>query len=874
LPKKDLKLNINKKKLADALNLGKFKDSLANDRTIPKKKDIASSIDPTEETVESFQEDDASLASPIKRKARMTSVFERKEKQISVEEIATSNLESIEEEPQEKVSPIKGSSIVEEKIEPKEVVEAAKEPVKEEPKPKSEPQVPKFIPIREIQKSPLLTPEKESIINRPVRERLGPTGRHVRDFIRKVPPKPEVKPIAKPVAKNEFIPKQKPVTAVVDKEADRTKKALPPRKFKDFKEVKPVKKSPYGFDARGKKGLADNDAGAWRKKRKNKQGSSLPEQSPVLPSALTIRTPISIKYLAKEMKLKASELIAKLFAQGIIVTINDSLEDETTIKLLGHEFNCEITIDTSEEEKRRITEKTIKEEVASADPSLQKIRPPVIAFMGHVDHGKTSLIDYIRKSNVAAGEAGLITQHIGAFRCSTAVGDICILDTPGHEAFSAMRARGADVTDIVVLVIAGDEGIRVQTKEAIRHAKAAGVTIVVAVNKKDKPNYDLDNVYRQLAEVELLSEAWGGQTITVPCSAKTGEGIKELLEMIALQSEVLELNSVAETRARGTVLESEMHKGLGTVATLLIQNGTLRLGDSLVFSQNYGRVKTMRDEKGKDLVYASPSTPVEVTGLSGLPEAGEEFIVVSSEKEAKEIAEARRLELSQKTGVLPSKKVSLESLMQHAEDGKKKTLNLLLRADTQGSLEALRAALLNIRSDKIHAEVIFTGIGEISESDVQLAAGSNAVIIGFHTQVEAHAESLVKQHNVDVKLHNIIYHAVDEVRDIMTSRLDKVAEDKECGKAVVQALFKSSKHGQICGCLVTEGKIHRNNLIRVRRGKEIIHKGPLQSIRRVQDDVREVSKGVECGIILSSFEKVKEDDIIEAYEVVYRSQEL
>lgn len=651
--------------------------------------------------------------------------------------------------------------------------------------------------------------------------------------------------------------------------------AGPKAKFKEFKDIKPQRKgaSDNRFDGRDRQGLREtSDDEPWRKKRGLKM-RPMQEDTTIRPTSLKVRLPIAIKDLAVEMKLKSSQLVQKLFMQGVVVTLNDLLEDETTIQLLGQEFGCEISIDTSEEERLRITDKSIKEEVVASTPEELVIRPPVVAFMGHVDHGKTSLIDAIRKSNRAAGEAGAITQHIGAFRCKTAVGDIAILDTPGHEAFSAMRARGADVTDIVVLVVAGDEGIRQQTVEAINHARQAGVTIVVALNKSDKPNFNPENVYRQLAEHELLPEAWGGTTITVNCSAVTGAGIQQLLEMLALQAEVLELKANPSMRARGSVLESEMHKGMGSVATVLVLNGTLRLGDPLVFDELWGRVKTMRDEYGKELTEAGPSTPVEITGLSGLPEAGQEFIVVKSEREAREIAEDRRQGLRQ-TNLMLKKKVSMENLLQQSQAPSKKVLNILLRADVQGSLEALKTTLEKIQSTKAEINIIFAGVGEIGESDVQLAAASKAVILGFHTAVESHADSIIKQLGVQVYLHDIIYHAADEVKQLMVNLLDKIAIETDKGKALVKATFKSSQFGIIAGCQVIEGTIVRNNQVRLIRNGEQIWKGGMASLKRVKEDVREVQKGFECGILLNGFNEVQEGDIIEAYEITYITQEL
>lgn len=727
--------------------------------------------------------------------------------------------------------------------------------------------------------------------------KLGPTGRHVNDLIPvRQPPKPKAEaPVAESVrastgdtsieeSREKSKIKQKPksrgreleeTAAASDDSKDKKGSKTPGTKFKEFRDIKPAVKQQEStrFDARDRQGLRDSEEDQrWRKKRVAKQ-RYVQEDTTIRPTTLSVRIPISIKDLASEMKLKASQLISKLFLQGVVVTLNDLLEDETTIQLLGNDFGCQINIDTSEEERIRVTGKSIREEIQASDQTNLIIRPPVVAFMGHVDHGKTSLIDAIRKSNRAAGEAGAITQHIGAFRCSTSVGDIAILDTPGHEAFSAMRARGADVTDIVVLVVAGDEGMRPQTIEAIQHAKSANVTIVVAINKSDKPNFNAENVYRQLADQDLLPESWGGQTITVNCSAVTGEGITQLLEMLALQAEVLELKADPTCRARGTVLESEMHKGKGSIATVLVQNGTLKIGDSLVFGQLWGRVKTMHDEFNRELQTAGPSTPVEITGLSGLPEAGQEFIVVKNEKEAREIAEARMLGMRQ-VNLLQAKKLSMENLFQQASEVTKKILNVVLRADVQGSLEALKAALMKIQSQKAELNIIFAGVGEVSESDVQLAATSKAVIIGFHTQIESHAEALVKQLGVQVKLHNIIYHAIDDVKLLMSALLDKIALETDKGKAEVKATFKSSHLGVIAGCIVTEGAIHRSNSVRLRRDKEIIWKGSISSLKRVKEDVREVAKGLECGIVLNNCPDVREGDTLEAYEVTYITQEL
>ena len=673
------------------------------------------------------------------------------------------------------------------------------------------------------------------------------------------PKKPEAKPAAK--------------TTEEAKEKKGTKRFTG---FKEYRDVKPQRRNQTQttFDSRARQGLRDVDEGGWRRRRPHQRiKARIQEEEIIRPKELTVRIPISVKDLAQNMKLKASELISKLFMHGVVLTLNDCLDDETTLQLLGHEFGCKITIDTSQEERLRITDKTIKEEIYESPEESLVLRPPVVAFMGHVDHGKTSLIDAIRKSNIAAKEAGAITQHIGAFKCHTAVGDLTILDTPGHEAFSAMRSRGADVTDIVVLVIAGDEGMRPQTVEALEQTKKAGVSIIVAINKCDKPNFNAEEVYRQLSEQNLLPEAWGGTTITINCSAISKEGIKELLEMLALQAEVLELKATPKFRARGTVIESEMHKGLGAVATLLVQNGTLHTGDSLVFNQYWGRVKTMHDEFGKNITNAPPSFPVKITGLSNLPEAGNEFIVVENEKEAKMLSNARREELKHKE-LYQSKRNLDKLLQQNADVAKKKFLNVILRTDVQGSLEALKNSLSKIPSTKVKINFISSEVGEVSEADIQLAAASNAVIIGFHTQIEQRAEPLIKQLKVKVKLHDIIYHVVDDISEMMLVLLDKIPQENDRGKAHVIATFKSSKLGIIAGCMIDEGTIHRNHHVRLIRKGEKIWQGEILSMKREMNEVNEVNKGVECGFLFKGFTTPQIDDVLETFEITYLSQTL
>lgn len=626
------------------------------------------------------------------------------------------------------------------------------------------------------------------------------------------------------------------------------------------------------FDARDRQGLRVGEERSWRRRRPRYK---TPKENLEItrPKELKTRLPVSVKDLAQGMKLKASELISKLFKQGVIITINDYLDDETTIQLLGHEFGCEITIDTSEEERLRITDETIQEEIQKTDSKTLNPRAPVVAFMGHVDHGKTSLIDVIRKSNIAAGEAGAITQHIGAFKCHIEQGDLTILDTPGHEAFALMRQRGSVLTDVIVLVIAGDEGIKPQTEEAIQLSKQAGIPLVVALNKCDKQGFDAENIYRQLADHELLPESWGGSVITINCSATSGEGIPQLLEMLTLQSDILELKASPNTRARGTVLESQMHKGFGAVATILVQNGTLNLGDAVVFKDLYGRIKTMHDEHGKSITHAGPATPVKVTGISGVPSAGCEFIVVPNEKEARKLSEERAS--GAKRASLQRGRGELESFITRQQElAEKKILNIVLRADVQGSVEAIRNSLLAIETSKVELNFVSQGVGEISESDVELASASNAIIIGFHTQVESHAESLIKSTKVTVKKRDVIYHIVEDIKVEMLAILDKVRHETESGTAEIKQIFKASQLGDIAGCMVTDGTLKRHQHAKLIRAGETIWEGNLASLKRVKDDAKEVSKGFECGILLQRFKDYQEGDLIKTFEVTFIQQDL
>ncbi|WP_100934728.1 translation initiation factor IF-2 [Candidatus Chlamydia corallus] len=721
-----------------------------------------------------------------------------------------------------------------------------------------------------------------------IKSKFGPTGKHINHLLAKTfkAPSKEEKVVAgsksvKPVAADKTA---KPGTSETNEQNNREKQFNPTNRspssapkrdigkknLTDFRDrSKKSDESLKAFTGRDRYGLNEGgEEDRWRKKRVYKQKKHYDEASIQRPTHIKIPLPITVKDLAAEMKLKASEVIQKLFIHGMTYVVNDVLDSETTVQFIGLEFGCTIDIDYSEQDKLCLSYDTIKEEIQSTDPSKLIIRSPIVAFMGHVDHGKTTLIDSLRKSNVAATEAGAITQHMGAFCCSTPVGNITILDTPGHEAFSAMRARGAEVCDIVVLVVAGDEGIKEQTLEAIEHAKAANIAIVVAINKSDKPNFNAETIYRQLSEINLLPEAWGGTTVTVNTSAKTGEGLSELLEMLALQAEVLELKADPSARARGLVIESELHKGLGPVATVLIQNGSLRLGEALVFNDCYGKVKTMHNEHNQLMQEAGPSIPVLITGLSDIPKAGDPFFVVKNDKTARDIIEARSAG-QQRFALQQKKRPNFDSMLQN-----KKTLKLMIKADVQGSIEALVSSISKIKSEKVDVEILTNSVGEISESDIRLAAASKAVILGFHTGIESHAEPLIKSLGVRVELFSIIYHAIDKIKEIMTSLLDPIAEEKDEGSAEIKEIFRSSQVGAIYGCIVSEGTMTRNHKVRVLRNKEVLWKGTLSSLKRVKEDVKEVRKGLECGILLEGYQQAQIGDVLQCYEIIYHPQKL
>ncbi len=570
---------------------------------------------------------------------------------------------------------------------------------------------------------------------------------------------------------------------------------------------------------------------------------------------------ITIKELAEKMKLQPSAIVKKLFLQGTIVTINQEIDFEK-----AEEIAMEYDVLCEKEKKVNVIEELLKE--GEEDETDMVSRPPVICVMGHVDHGKTSLLDAIRETNVTAREAGGITQHIGAYVVEANGHKITFLDTPGHEAFTAMRMRGAQATDIAILVVAADDGVMPQTIEAINHAKAAGVEIVVAVNKIDKPSANVERVKQELSEYELIPEDWGGSTVFCPVSAHTKEGIPELLEMILLTAEVKELKANPNRKARGLVIEAQLDKGRGPVATVLVQKGTLKVGDSIAAGSCYGKVRAMMDDKGNRVKEAGPSTPVEILGLNDVPNAGEVFVAHQNEKEARSFAETFIAEGKNKLIEDTKAKLSLDDLFSQIKAGNVKELPIIVKADVQGSVEAVKQSLVKLSNEEVVVKVIHGGVGTINESDVTLASASNAIIIGFNVRPDATAKSIADREKVDMRLYRVIYQAIEDVEAAMKGMLDPVYEEQVTGHAVVRQTFKASGVGTIAGSYVLDGKVTRGSKARITREGEQIFEGPLASLKRFKDDVKEVNAGYECGLVFDGFNDLKEDDMIEVYIMV------
>ena len=609
-----------------------------------------------------------------------------------------------------------------------------------------------------------------------------------------------------------------------------------------------------GASAGGRGGKGGN------KRERERKGGKF--EKPVAPISREVRIPetITVGELAQKMSVKAGELIKVMMKLGSMVTINQVLDQETAALVaeeMGHQYIL-------------IKENDLEAQVmAEADEDAGNIiqRAPVVTIMGHVDHGKTSLLDYIRKTKVVAGEAGGITQHIGAYRVQTPKGTITFLDTPGHAAFTAMRARGADATDIVILVVAADDGVMPQTIEAIQHANAAKVPLIVAVNKMDKPDADPERVKSELSQHGVIAEEWGGENLFAYVSAKSGEGIDDLLDKVLIQAEVLELTAPSTGMGRGVVIESRLDRGRGSVATVLVQSGVVKKGDIMLAGMEYGRIRAMLDENGNELKEAGASTPVEILGLSGTPNAGDEVVIVENERKAREIANFRQGKFKE-IKIARQQKAKLENLFSNTGDGEVHTVNLMIKADVQGSVEALSDSLLKLATDEVKVNIIASGIGGITESDVQLAIASEAIIIAFNVRADANAKKLAENEGVDLRYYSIIYEAIDQVKAAMQGMLSPEVREDIIGLAEVREVFRSSKFGTVAGCIVEDGVLKRNNPIRVLRNNVVIYEGALESLRRFKDDVSEVRAGTECGLGVKNYNDVRIGDQIECYERV------
>jgi translation initiation factor IF-2 len=621
---------------------------------------------------------------------------------------------------------------------------------------------------------------------------------------------------------------------------------------------------PYGRDelhvAKGKSG---------RRKKQQKTSRAAPVQTssrhgfekPTQPVKREVTVPetITVGELAQKMAVKAPELIKTLMQMGVMATINQTLDQETALLVveeMGH-----TPVGQSEED----VEEQLAADVIPEQTAEPVVRPPVITVMGHVDHGKTSLLDYVRRTKVTAGEAGGITQHVGAYHVETPSGTVTFLDTPGHAAFTAMRARGAQSTDIVVLVVAADDGVKPQTTEAIQHAKAAGVPVLVAINKMDKPEADPDRVKNELAQHELIPEEWGGETIFAPVSALNGDGVDDLLESILLQAEVLELKAPPEGPARGVVVEATLEKGRGPVATVLVQSGRLHKGDIILCGTEYGRVRAMADEAGEAIESAGPSMPAVVLGLSGAPDAGDDMVVVADERKARELAEYRH-ERSREQRLAQRQAATAEDIFSQIREDETKVVNAVVKADVQGSFEALRESLEKLSGDEVKVKVIGGGVGGINESDVNLAIASNAMLVGFNVRADSAARKLIDEHDIEVRYHSVIYDVLDQVKAQISGMLEPEVKEEIIGLAEVKEVFKSPKFGQVAGCLVVDGVVRRSAPIRVLRDNVVIYEGDLESLRRFKDDVNEVRMGTECGIGVRNYNDVKPGDQIEVFE--------
>lgn len=700
--------------------------------------------------------------------------------------------------------------------------------------------------------------------------KLGPLPPQTEPAEKKTFDSPIVHPSGEKAAEDEIIDRPIPVSLKQPKaEEDKTVKDRKKKKGQKKRVEAPIVtgKTPKKKIAFRKKAVIEGDdlysienrARKLRKGEKGKKAAKGQKPQITVPKAIKRRIKIDesiiLSDLAKRMGIKASEIIKKLMGMGVMATVNQSIEYDTAA-LVAAEFEYEV-------EKASFEEESVIR-IESDDPEKLVPRPPVVTVMGHVDHGKTSLLDVIRKTSVTEHEAGGITQHIGAYHVMTDKGQIVFLDTPGHEAFTAMRSRGASVTDIVILVVAADDGVMPQTIEAINHSKAADVPIIVAVNKIDKPNADPERVHRGLSDAGLTPEDWGGDTIFVKVSAKTGEGIDELLEMVLLQAELMELKANPEKLASGHVVEAKLDSGRGPVATVLVQDGTLHAGDPVVCGLHYGKIRALLNDLGKQVKSAGPSMPVEIIGLTGVPNAGDEFIALADEKDAKQVSNYR-IQKQRSKELAKTNRLSLENLFEQMQEGDVKDLNIVIKADVHGSIEALKDSLVKLSNEEVKINIVHSATGAIAESDVSLAAVSDAIIIGFNVRPNTKVQALAAEENVDIRYYDIIYNVIKDVQDSIVGMMASTFEERILGNAEVREVFHVPKVGAVAGCYVTDGKIQRGQKVRLIREGIVLYDGKIGSLRRFKDDVKEVQSGFECGIGIENYNDIKIGDTIECY---------
>ncbi len=707
--------------------------------------------------------------------------------------------------------------------------------------------------VPETKAKPKKAPAKEAVSKKKAVSREKPKKAETPPVLKKeespkIYPK-KAEPVKKPEAlkKAETVKKSEPPVKIEPPKTEKPKAAIEAKKEPPKEQMKAPKKEEPAV----KEVIAEEIIVEGVKEPEEKETRSL-----------EIDIPIALKDLAVKIGIKPNEIILKLMAKNIFATINQNLGENMVTDILA-EYGIEFKAPPKLEDQ---IVKEHREMEAAQDEKHIASRSPVVTFMGHVDHGKTSLLDFIRKTKVADKEKGGITQHIGAYEVKLRNGSVTFLDTPGHEAFTAMRARGANATDIVVLVVAADDGVMPQTKEALDHARAAGVTIVVAINKCDLPSANLEKVRGQLSQLGLMPEEWGGKTITVPVSAKTGEGVERLLEMLLLEAELLELKANPILRARGVVIEGKLSSGQGPVATVLVKNGTLHVGDMVLSGMHYGRIKAMMDHKGNRVEGAPPSKPVSILGLSGVPMAGDEFFVVKDEKKAKTLSTLKQDEARSRK-LKASKRITLEDFYTQMKEGAVKELAILLKGDVQGSIEAIKKSLTELNTKDVKIDIVHADVGNINESDVMLAVVSNAVVMGFNVKVDEGAETLASKEGIEIKLYGIIYEAIQDVVAAMEGLLEPVSKEIFVGRANVKQAFKVSKVGTIAGCTVAKGRIVRTGIVKLIRDKAVVYQGKISSLKRFKDDVREVNEGVECGIGLDRHDDIKAGDLIEVYQI-------